>query len=145
MLNTIRYFLAFFGISSGGYIYSRYIEPHRLDLNQVTIQHEHIPKSFHGCKIVQFSDTHLGFQYNLNQFHKHITTINNLDPDIIFFTGDLMDKPNQYPLKKELCDMLKQLKAPFGKYAVYGNHDHGGYGTDIYGNDERSKLSRLNE
>jgi len=132
LINIIRYFLALFGISCGGYFYSRYIEPHRLDIKQVTIQHENIPKSFHGCKIVQFSDTHLGFQYNLEQLKKHIITINNLEPDIIFFTGDLMDKPNQYPLKKALSNTLKQLNAPYGKYAVYGNHDHGGYGTEIY-------------
>jgi len=132
LLNTIRYFLALIGFSYGGYFYSRYLEPHRLEINQVTIKHKNIPKSFHGCKIVQFSDTHLGFQYNLEQLKKHIATINNLQPDIIFFTGDLMDKPNQYPFKKELCNTLQQLNAPYGKFAVYGNHDHGGYGTEIY-------------
>lgn len=132
MKKALAYFLALFGIGSGGYLYSRYIEPHRLDMNYVSIQHEKIPKSFHGCKIVQFSDTHIGFQYDLEQLKKHIATINNENPDIIFFTGDLMDKPNQYPFKEPLRNMLKQLHAPYGKYAIYGNHDHGGYGTDIY-------------
>ncbi|KQL55525.1 metallophosphoesterase [Heyndrickxia shackletonii] len=129
---VISYFLALIGLSSGGYIYSRYIEPHRLDMNYIPIYHEKIPKSFHGCKIVQFSDTHIGFQYSLEQLKKHIIAINKIKPDIIFFTGDLMDKPNQYPFKEALCNILKELNAPYGKYAIFGNHDHGGYGTDIY-------------
>lgn len=122
------------GISSGGYIYSKYIEPHRLEIKTLTVKHNNIPMSFDQFKIVQFSDTHLGFQYDLGQLKTHIKKINNLKPDIIFFTGDLMDAPNQYPHISDIPTYLKELKAPFGKFAVYGNHDHGGYGTNIYKN-----------
>lgn len=52
--------------------------------------------------------------------------------DIIFFTGDLMDEPNKYSEQGAIPPLLKRLNAPFGKFAIYGNHDHGGYGTDIY-------------
>jgi uncharacterized protein len=129
---AIGYLLTLLGLSSGGYIYARYIEPHRLEIKHVVVQHKKIPKNFNDIKIVQFSDTHLGFQYNLDQFKKHIHIINNLNPEIILFTGDLIDAPNRYPFFNEVSEILNQLKAPFGKYAVYGNHDHGGYGTDIY-------------
>ncbi len=43
-----------------------------------------------------------------------------------------MDVPNKYSQANQIIPILKELYAPFGKYTVYGNHDHGGYGSDIY-------------
>jgi uncharacterized protein len=120
------------GTSSSIYYYAHNIEPSMLQITEHTITHKAIPKGFNGFKIVQFSDTHLGFNYNLDQFEQLITKINTLDPDVIFFTGDLMDAPNQYPNPQEITPILKRLNAPFGKFSIYGNHDHGGYGSDIY-------------
>jgi predicted MPP superfamily phosphohydrolase len=127
-------FLTVFGLSSGGFLYANRIEPSLLDIQEYPIKHRLIPKSFDGIKIVQFSDTHLGFQYNLPQFNKLVNKINSLQPDIIFFTGDLMDEPNQYTEINKLMPILKKLHAPLGKYCIFGNHDHGGYGSEIYRN-----------
>ncbi|MBS4189031.1 metallophosphoesterase [Bacillus sp. FJAT-49705] len=120
------------GVGTGGYYYAGHIEPKLLDINHHTIDKKTIPKSFNDFKIVQFSDTHLGFQYDKHQLIELIEKINKLKPDIIFFTGDLMDAPNKYPEGNQLIPLLKKLHAPFGKFAIYGNHDHGGYGSDIY-------------
>ena len=127
-------FLTIFGLSSGGYVYANQIEPSMLETNILEIKHPLIPKDFSGKRIVQFSDTHLGFQYNLSQFKKLINKINSLNPDLIFFTGDLMDEPNRYQQIHKIVPLLQQLKAPLGKYCIFGNHDHGGYGSDIYRN-----------
>ncbi|PLR97470.1 metallophosphoesterase [Bacillus sp. T33-2] len=124
--------LAILGTGSGGYFYSRSIEPTMLDISRHSIKHKAIPSGFDGLKIVQFSDTHLGFQYNLAQFKELMGEINSLDPDIIFFTGDLIDNPNEFKYANQITGALKKLTAPLGKFAVYGNHDHGGYGTDLY-------------
>jgi uncharacterized protein len=131
---TLGSFLTVLGLGSGGYFYANRIEPNLLDINYQQMQHPFIPRSFDGIKIVQFSDTHLGFQYNLNQFEKLVKKINNLKPDLIFFTGDLIDEPNKYPEINQLVPILQQLKAPLGQYCIFGNHDHGGYGSDIYRN-----------
>jgi uncharacterized protein len=131
---TFGSFLTMVSAGYGGYFYAHQIEPRLLKINKHEIQHVDIPKSFDGFRIVQFSDTHLGFQYDLDQFKKMLSKISSLKPDIIFFTGDLMDAPNQYPLSNEIVPLLKNLQAPFGKYSIYGNHDHGGYGSDIYKN-----------
>lgn len=131
---TFGSFLTVLGLGSGGYFYANRIEPNLLDVNNQQMQHPFIPRSFDGIKIVQFSDTHLGFQYNLNQFEKLVKKINNLKPDLIFFTGDLIDEPNKYPEINQLVPILQQLKAPLGQYCIFGNHDHGGYGSDIYRN-----------
>lgn len=120
------------GSGSAIYYYARDIETRMLKVTEQTIKHHLIPTGFEGCKIIQFSDTHLGFHYNLAQFKRLITKINSLSPDIILFTGDLMDEPNRYTSAKKLQPLLKMLKAPLGKFCIYGNHDHGGYGSEIY-------------
>ncbi|MFK2824837.1 metallophosphoesterase [Bacillus sp. B190/17] len=131
---SLRFFLSLFGLAGSGYLYSRFIEPKRLQIRELDISHELIPHAFHNKRIVQFSDTHLGFQYTLEQLNKHVEKINSLRPDFIFFTGDLLDRPDHYgPSETNLTiSVLQKLKAPFGKFAVYGNHDHGGYGTNLY-------------
>lgn len=131
---TFGSFLAVLGVSSGGYVYANKIEPSLLDVQEQQMKHPLIPTAFNGLKIVQFSDTHLGFQYNLSQFKGLVNKINNLRPDIILFTGDLMDEPNKYTEINKLVGLLDKLHAPLGKYCIFGNHDHGGYGSDIYRN-----------
>ncbi|EKN65565.1 hypothetical protein BABA_19796 [Neobacillus bataviensis LMG 21833] len=127
-------FLTVLGLGSGGYLYAHQIEPALLDISELDIKHPFIPKSFEGIKMIQFSDTHLGFQYNLSQFKKLAAKINDLQPDIILFTGDLMDEPNKYTEINKLVPILDKLHAPLGKYCIFGNHDHGGYGSEIYRN-----------
>ena len=124
--------LAMFAAGSGGYYYAKEVETRMLDVNRHSITHPKIPIGFDQFKIVQFSDTHLGFHYSLHQLTKVVDRINKLNPDVVFFTGDLMDEPNKYNHYEEIIPILSNLKAPFGKYSIYGNHDHGGYGTDIY-------------
>ncbi|MBV7503916.1 metallophosphoesterase [Bacillus sp. sid0103] len=126
--------LTVLGLGSGGYLYANRIEPSLLDIQEIQIKHRLIPDSFDEIKMIQFSDTHLGFQYTLQQFNKLVEKINSLQPDIILFTGDLMDEPNQYTEINKLIPILKKLHAPLGKYCIFGNHDHGGYGSDIYRN-----------
>lgn len=116
----------------GGYGYARYIEPRLIQTTEVEISSTKLPSSFSGVKIVQFSDIHLSEEYSINQLVKIVNKINQLSPDVIFFTGDLIDKPNQYGYLHQISPVLRRLKAPLGKYAIYGNHDHGGYGTAVY-------------
>ncbi|MFG6116851.1 metallophosphoesterase [Halobacillus sp. MO56] len=128
---TLGSLLALFGLSGGTYYYARYMEPDMLTVQEETIQNPKIPDSFQNFKIVQFSDTHVGFHYNLEQLEKVVDQINGLEPDLILFTGDLVDKPNAYEWDGRIVEVLKKLQAPNGKFWIYGNHDHGGYGTDV--------------
>ena len=123
---------AFLGLSSGGMAYAHFIEPERLDIHVEEFCHPLIPPSFDGMTLILFSDTHIGFQYTLKQMQKHVAIINSLQPDLVFFTGDLLDNPNFFTKKHVVSGILRKIKAPFGKFAVYGNHDHGGYGTEVY-------------
>ena len=120
------------GLGTGGYFYAREIEPRMLDITRHTIKNAALPSGFDGVRLIQFSDTHIGYQYTMDQLKKLITRINGLNPDMIVFTGDLLDDPRHFTEKTRLISMLSKLNAPQGKFAVYGNHDHGGYGSDLY-------------
>ncbi|WP_174613093.1 metallophosphoesterase [Virgibacillus ihumii] len=126
--------LALVGLSGGTYFYAREIETGMLELKRDVISSKKIPDSFNQFKIIQFSDTHIGFHYSLEQLDELVNTINNEKPDLIVFTGDLVDQANTYNWSENLVIALKKLQANHGKYWIYGNHDHGGYGTDVVKN-----------
>ena len=83
-----------------------------------------LPKAFDGVKIIQISDLHLGsFNNNFEPMEEAVEMINELEPDYIFFTGDMV---NSYSTEAEpWIDVFKKLKAKHGKYAILGNHDYG--------------------
>ncbi len=123
--------ITLFGLSGGTYYYAREIEPNMLDVHDVNIYSSKTPSAFEGYKILQFSDTHIGFQYTIDQLEELVVKINQLEPDMIVFTGDLIDNPRTYQIDERLTSTLGRLRARDGKFWIYGNHDHGGYGTDI--------------
>lgn len=121
--------LALIGLSGGTYYYAREIEPALLGIHRETILSAKIPASFQNYKMIQFTDTHIGFQYTVEQLRELVKEINDEKPDVILFTGDLVDAPQSFDWDGELIQTLSDLHAPDGKYWIYGNHDHGGYGT----------------
>lgn len=107
-----------------GYIYARHIEPAKLVTKSYTLTSERLPKSFHGLKIVQFSDLHLGYHYSIRKLRRLVRHIQEQKADVIVFTGDFADRPIRLKWKQEIVDCLTTLQAPFGKYWIYGNHDY---------------------
>lgn len=77
-------------------------------------------------KVVQFTDTQLGEYYSIKDLKKAVNKINNLNPDIVIFTGDLIDNFSKYEDREKVSEILEDIRANIGKYAVYGNHDYGG-------------------
>ncbi len=87
-----------------------------------------LPTAFNGIRIVQISDTHLGsFLDNSEaEVKEAIEMINQLEPDYIFFTGDMV---NNFAYEAEpWVSTFSGLKAKNGKFSILGNHDYGDYG-----------------
>lgn len=82
-----------------------------------------LPKSFDGFRIVLFSDLHLGFFCTPKYLDSLKSLINSLTPDAICFAGDFTDKRTIINRLKEVSPILQEFEAPYGKYAVLGNHD----------------------
>lgn len=130
---TAGFSLAFIGLSGGTFYYSKEIEPAHLHIQKENINSDKIPPLFHDKRIIHFSDTHLGFHYSLDDLERLVALINKRDPDLIVFTGDFVDDPGYLEDHdhEPIIHILGNLNAPLGKYWIYGNHDHGGYGTEI--------------
>jgi predicted MPP superfamily phosphohydrolase len=93
---------------------------------RVAIQTPKLPKAFDGLRIVQISDLHLGsFPEHTEVVQHGIDLINAEKPDLILFTGDLV---NNFAEEAEpWIEKLAGLQASLGKYAILGNHDYGDY------------------
>jgi len=107
--------------------YARYIEPYHLTTRQLTVNHQNAPFGYEEITIAVFSDTHFGPYYTLENFENVKSVINSKNPDIILFCGDLIDNYNEYDGDTiAISSALAKLNAKIGKYAIFGNHDHGG-------------------
>ncbi|MFC4100924.1 metallophosphoesterase [Paenibacillus xanthanilyticus] len=74
-----------------------------------------------GLRLVHISDIHYGFYWGREQFVGLVERINRLKPDLICFTGDLVDS---VPDDLMSClSIVQSLEAPYGKFAILGNHD----------------------
>lgn len=106
-------------------LYARYIGTKGLTTKEYKIETADIPISFNGLKIVHFSDLHYLRVTNDKTLQKVVNEINLINPDIVFFTGDLIDK--DYNLaeqeKEKLIELLSNIKSKYGKYSIIGNHD----------------------
>jgi len=117
------------------YMYARFIEPNMLKFHYENISSTLIESSSDGIKILQFSDLHISDYFNIEDLEEVVDKINDENPDIVIFTGDLIDHYNNYIYKGEISQVweaLGHINAPLGKYAVYGNHDYGGGAEKVY-------------
>lgn len=125
MKKFIRFLLILGLIITLIFLYARYIGTTGLITKEYKIETKDIPMSFDGLKIVHFSDLHYLRVVNKNTLKKVVEEINLINPDIVFFTGDLIDKDFNITEKEEkkLIEFLGSLKSKYGKYTVIGNHD----------------------
>ena len=105
--------------------YTRFIEPKMITVKEYKIETTLIPDSLHGAKIVHISDIHYGTSIDIKGLNKIVNKINELKPDIIFFTGDLIDKSVSIndETKTNIIETLKRLDSTTYKYAIYGDED----------------------
>lgn len=111
------FLLLLYGLTWGRYNYK---------LETVNITFPQLPPAFNDFKIVQLADIHLGsFSPDYPGIPRLVEEVNNLHPDLIVFTGDMV---NNFGAEiTPWIPVLKQLQAKYGKYAVTGNHDYGDY------------------
>ena len=122
-----------FGIMWWGAI----VTPGKIEVKEVELAFDNLPDAFDGYRIVQWSDAHLG-TYNGRTaiVERQINTINDLHPDMICFTGDLVSRKTDEALPYR--DLLAKLRAPDGVFSVLGNHDYDNY---VRWDDEQVKLA----
>lgn len=106
------------------FLYARYINTSGLVVKETAIIDEAMNEAYNGLKIVQFSDIHYGRTTFQNDMEKLVQSINELNPDILIFTGDLFDSDNISDEDiKLMSDYLSELQARLFKFAVIGDYD----------------------
>ncbi len=113
------------------YLYTTYISSKLITVKEERIINEKIPSSFNGLKLIQISDIHYGSTIFKKDIKKLVNDINERNPDLVVFTGDLIDK--NYKLKANeqeyLIKELTKIKTSIGKYAVRGEEDKNQFDT----------------
>jgi len=127
----------------GGMVYGILWGKFDFRVRRERITADNIPQDFDGFKIVQISDAHLGsFGDETAPIAKAIEMINELQPDCVFFTGDLVN--NHAREAEHWVEVFAKIEAKVGKFSIFGNHDYADYGN--YSPAERAaSVARLKE
>lgn len=122
VIGLLAGFLPFFVI-----LYAIFKALYRFKVHHLQITKD-LPAPIHKLRIVHISDLHLGsFNFRYHILERAVKIINQLKPDLILFTGDLV---NNYAYElKGWTEVLDKLEAKKGKFAVLGNHDYGDYSS----------------
>ena len=129
MLWIIYMCVAIAAVLAALYLYAFKYEPANFKLSEVDIFIKDNLKFKAGknksdkpiMTFLHLSDFHLRKNSKGKKLFKFVRSLNKLNVDFILITGDLTenDKNIEY-----LISMLSPLKAKYGKYAVFGVHDH---------------------
>ena len=122
-------FLSWLGIAAGGGLFTSLVygfsNKYNYKIKKISLGFPNLPASFKGLKLVQISDIHSGSFTNKEAVTKGVEKILSLKPDLILFTGDLVN--SQSDEMTDYINVFNKLNAPMGVYSILGNHDYGDY------------------
>lgn len=98
---------------------------HDYRIHRIKVPVANLPSGLRGLKIAQLSDIHSGSFFNRKAVSHGIDMVLAEKPDLIFFTGDLVN--NKAEEVEDYLPIFSRLKAPLGVYSILGNHDYGDY------------------
>lgn len=99
--------------------------PYRYKVFRERVKINNLPSELEGLKIVQISDIHAGSFTFKDPVKNAIDLINAENPDLVFFTGDLVNDRSEE--MADFMDVFDKIRAKYGVFSVLGNHDYGDY------------------
>lgn len=122
-------FLSWLGVGIGTSLFGSLLygfgNKYKYKIEKKKVGFANLPNTFKGMKIIHISDIHSGSLDDISAVERGVQKILDLKPDLIFFTGDLVN--NVADEMDKLKDVFSRLKAPLGVYSILGNHDYGDY------------------
>ncbi len=122
-------FLSWLGIAAGGSLFAALVygfsNKYNYEIKRLQLAFSNLPAAFKGLRIVHISDIHSGSFMDRDAVAKGVQKILDQQPDIILFTGDLVN--NLAEEMNEYIGIFSKLKAPMGVYSTLGNHDYADY------------------
>ena len=135
-------FLSWAGMLMGGGLFGTLLygfsNKYNYQFKKLQLAFENLPSSFRGLKIIHISDIHSGSFTDKNAVHKGVQKILDQKPDLILFTGDLVN--NRHDEMNDYMDVFNKINAPLGVFSILGNHDYGDY---IHWDSEDEKMKNL--
>ncbi len=133
ILSVIPFLASVYGILVGRFNFS---------IIRQKIKFSNLPQAFNNFRIVQFSDLHIGsLKGHEDKLIEAIELMNAQNPDVVFFTGDIVNN-----LAVELDgweNILSKIKAKYGVFSILGNHDYGEYFPWKNNEDKKNNLNDL--
>jgi uncharacterized protein len=121
LLPSAKAALAMASFIAAGIVVYGFVEAVSIRTERVSIQSPKIPEQVGKITIAQISDVHLGLIVRHRRLKKILREVERAKPDILVSTGDLVD--GQIGNLKGLGELLNNVDAPYGKFAVTGNHE----------------------
>ena len=105
-------------------MYSRYPGITGFQIHEYNVVNKNVPSSFYGYKIMHISDIHYKVTTTKEELKSIVKEINKTKPDVVVFTGDLLDTSITYNNNdiKDLYDLLNSINSTY-KYIVTGDED----------------------
>ena len=122
-------FLSWLGLGIGGSLFGTLLygfsNKYNYQIKRLQLSFPNLPEAFRGMKMVHISDVHSGSFQNKKAVEHGIDMILQEKPDLIVFTGDLVnDRASEM---EEYKSVFARLQAPMGVFSTLGNHDYGDY------------------
>jgi len=138
-------FLSWLGLGLGsgvlGALVYGFSNKYNYKVHRIRLAYDNLPVAFKGLKIVQLSDIHSGSLANPEAVSKGIDRVLAEKPDLILFTGDLV---NDYASEVgQYQALFSRLNAPMGVFSTLGNHDYGDYAGWESVEAKKANLDRL--
>lgn len=108
------------------FLYAKYRGIKGLIVKEYRVESEILTSNFSGLKIVHFSDLLYKSTVDKDDVKNLVKRINELKPDIVVFTGDLINKNAKITNEdiEFLETELESISVKIGKYAIYGDEDY---------------------
>lgn len=133
-LGAIPFASIAYGLMKGKYNYK---------VKKVALAFKDLPAAFDGLTITQISDLHTGSFDNAEKVAHGVQLINDLQSDVVVFTGDLVN--NKAEEAKPWVDVFGKIKASKGKFSILGNHDYGDYVSWPTDESKKENLEQLKQ
>ena len=108
---------------AGLYTYARLIEVQQVEVRALELPLPRLPNVFDGYRLIHISDLHLDSWLGCERLRQIVSHINALQPHLIAITGDFVHR-ELASFFLEYAQILRELRAQDGVFAVLGNHDH---------------------
>ena len=115
----------------GGLLDNVAVHSRWLVLSRPTVAIPALPDAWDSLRIAHLTDLHVGRFCGVEFIRRVVAVANAQAPDMVVLTGDLVS--HRGALTSELADALRALRAPAGRFAVLGNHDHAFGPRDVAG------------